>query len=100
MIKPMNDRVVAIRVDMQEHLQKNTFLYLGTERAANDLEYRLADVVAVGPGVRGPDGKRVPMPVEAGQRVLYRKFTGIETELDGESVVILKEAEIQGVVEE
>lgn len=99
MIRPKNDRIVARRVDMQEHLQKSTIIHLGTERAARDLEYRLAVVMAVGPGAINENGQRIPVAVSEGQQIMYRKFDGIEMDYNKEEIVILKESEILGVVE-
>jgi chaperonin GroES len=57
-----------------------------------------AEVVAVGPGKLNDEGKRWPMDVKAGDRVLMGKYSGSEIKLDDEEYVILREDEILAVV--
>jgi chaperonin GroES len=57
------------------------------------------EVIAVGPGARGEDGKIQPMDVKAGDRVLFGKWSGTEVKLDGEELIIMKESDIMGVLE-
>jgi chaperonin GroES len=52
-----------------------------------------------GPGLRGENGKFVPLDVEKGDRVLFGKWSGTEVKIDGEELAILKESDIFGVVE-
>jgi chaperonin GroES len=56
------------------------------------------DVVAVGPGARGDDGKLHPLDVKAGDRVLFGKWSGTEVKVDGEELLIMKESDIMGVI--
>ncbi|HEU0070444.1 MAG TPA: co-chaperone GroES [Alphaproteobacteria bacterium] len=56
-------------------------------------------VVAVGPGVRGDDGKLVALDVKKGDRVLYGKWSGTEVKVDGDDMLIIKESDIMGIVE-
>jgi len=56
------------------------------------------EVVAVGPGARGEDGKVQPLDVKAGDRVLFGKWSGTEVKLDGEDLIIMKESDIMGVI--
>jgi len=55
------------------------------------------EVIAVGPG-RTEDGKRVPMEVKAGDKVLYGKYSGTEVTIEGEQLLILRESDILAVV--
>ena len=57
------------------------------------------EVVAAGPGARGEDGKLQPMDVRTGDRVLFGKWSGTEVKLDGEDLMIMKEADIMGVID-
>ena len=57
------------------------------------------DVIAVGPGTRGEDGKVHPLDVKAGDRVLFGKWSGSEVKIDGEELIIMKESDIMGLVE-
>ena len=58
------------------------------------------EVVAVGPGARGEDGKLQPLDVKAGDRVLFGKWSGTEIKLDGEDLIIMKESDIMGVIDQ
>jgi chaperonin GroES len=55
------------------------------------------DVVAVGPG-RFEKGKRVPMDVNVGDKVLYGRYTGAEVTIDGERLLILRESDVLAVI--
>ena len=58
------------------------------------------EVVAVGPGARDEQGKLVPASVKAGDRVLFGKWSGSEVKIDGEDLLIMKESDILGVIEQ
>src|SRR6185369_5553793 len=58
------------------------------------------EVVAVGPGVRNEAGALHPLDVKAGDRVLFGKWSGTEVKLDGEELMIMKKADIMGVVDQ
>ena len=57
------------------------------------------EVVSVGPGARGDDGKIQPLDVKAGDRVLFGKWSGTEVKLDGEDLIIMKESDIMGIMD-
>src|SRR5204862_5819114 len=57
------------------------------------------EVVAVGPGARGEDGKIQPLDVKSGDRVLFGKWSGTEVKLDSEDLIIMKESDIMGIIE-
>ena len=57
------------------------------------------DVIAVGPGVRGEDGKLRALDLKPGDRVLFGKWSGTEIRLDGEELMIMKQSDVMGVVE-
>jgi chaperonin GroES len=57
------------------------------------------EVISVGPGARGEDGKLQPMGVKAGERILFGKWSGTEVKLNGEELMIMKESDIMGVIE-
>jgi chaperonin GroES len=58
------------------------------------------EVLAVGPGKVLDNGKRVPLEVSAGQKVLFAKYAGSEVKIDGEEYLILRESDIMGIVEQ
>ena len=55
--------------------------------------------MAVGPGIRGDDGKIHALDVKAGDRVLFGKWSGNEVKLDGEDLIIMKESDIMGIID-
>ena len=56
------------------------------------------EVIAVGPGARGEDGKIVAMDLKKGDRVLFGKWSGTEVKIDGAELLIMKESDIMGVL--
>jgi chaperonin GroES len=57
-------------------------------------------VISVGPGARGEDGKIQALDVKAGDRVLFGKWSGTEIKLEGEDLIIMKESDIMGVIDQ
>jgi chaperonin GroES len=92
--RPLHDRVLIKRVD-EEEKTKGGIIIPDTAKE-KPME---GEVVAAGPGARGEDGKIQPMDVRAGDRVLFGKWSGTEVKLDGEEMIIMKEADIMGVIE-
>ena len=58
------------------------------------------EVIAVGPGGRDDSGKLVPIDLRVGDRVLFGKWSGSEVKIDGEELIIMKESDIMGVLDE
>jgi len=57
-------------------------------------------VTAVGPGGRDDNGKLIPIDIKVGDRVLFGKWSGTEVKIDGVELLIMKESDIMGVIEE
>ena len=57
------------------------------------------EVIAVGPGARGEDGKLHPLDVKKGDKIIFGKWSGTEVKIDGEELLIMKESDIMGVIE-
>jgi chaperonin GroES len=93
--RPLHDRVLVRRVESEERT-KGGILIPDTAKE-KPME---GEVVAAGPGARGDDGKLQPMDVKAGDRVLFGKWSGTEVKLDGEELIIMKESDIMGVLEQ
>jgi chaperonin GroES len=91
--RPLHDRVVIQRVE-EEAKSKGGILIPDTAKE-KPMEGK---VIAAGPGARGDDGKIHPLDVKAGDRVLFGKWSGTEVKLDGDELIIMKEADIMGVV--
>ena len=58
------------------------------------------EIVAVGPGGRDESGKLIPIDLKVGERVLFGKWSGTEVKIDGQDLLIMKESDIMGVLEE
>ena len=94
-IRPLHDRVLVKR------LEENTKTAGGIIIPATAKEKPSEGLVeAVGDGFRAEDGKIVPMTVKVGDKVLFGKWSGTEVKLNGEERLIMKEADILGIVEE
>ena len=92
--RPLHDRVLIRRIEAQEKTPGG--IIIPDTAKEKPVE---GEVLAVGPGSRTEDGKLNPLDVRAGDRVLFGKWSGTEVLIDGEDRLILKEADILGVVE-
>lgn len=92
-IRPLHDRVLVKRVEDEEQVRGGIIIPDTAKEKPQQ-----AEVVAVGPGKVDDDGKRQPMDVKKGDRVLIGKYSGSEIKLDGEDMVILREDEILAVI--
>jgi len=91
--RPLHDRVVIRRV---EEIEKTAGGILIPDTARE--KPTEGEVMAVGPGVRGDDGKIHALDVKTGDRVLFGKWSGNEVKLDGEDLIIMKESDIMGII--
>ncbi|MBQ5695180.1 MAG: co-chaperone GroES [Clostridium sp.] len=92
-IKPLGDRVVIQKLEA-ETTTKSGILLTGTAKE----QPQEAKIVAIGPGAI-VDGKRVPMDVQVGNKVLYSKYAGTDVKVNGEEYIILKQDDILAIVE-
>jgi chaperonin GroES len=93
--KPLHDRVVVKRIE-EEQKTKGGILIPDTAKE----KPMQGEVLAVGPGARNEAGDLIPMGVKVGDRVLFGKWSGTEVKLDDEELLIMKESDIMGVLEE
>ena len=93
--RPLHDRVVIRRVEAEEKTSGG--IIIPDTAKEKPME---GEVVAVGPGARGEDGKIQPLDVKSGDRVLFGKWSGTEVKLDNEDLIIMKESDIMGVIEQ
>ena len=93
--RPLHDRVVIRRVE-EEQKTKGGLIIPDTAKE----KPMQGEVLAVGPGARNEKGDLVPMGVEVGDRVLFGKWSGTEVKLDGDELLIMKESDIMGILEE
>jgi len=92
--RPLGDRVLVRRVE-EEAKSKGGIIIPDTAKE----KPQEGEVIAVGPGARDEDGKRIAMDVKAGDRILFGKWSGTEVKIDGEDLIIMKESDILGLLE-
>jgi chaperonin GroES len=93
--RPLHDRVVIRRVEAEEKTLGG--IIIPDTAKEKPME---GEVVAVGPGARDESGKVQPLDVKSGDRVLFGKWSGTEVKLDGEDLIIMKESDIMGIIEQ
>ena len=91
-VAPLADRVVIKALEETESMRGG--LYIPDTAKEKPQQ---GEIVAVGPG-RFDEGKRVPMDVKVGDKVLYGKYSGTEVTLDGEQYLILRESDVLAVI--
>src|SRR3984893_11941842 len=93
-LRPLQDRVLIRRVEPEAKTAGGIFIPDTAQEKPME-----GEVIAIGPGVRDEDGKLHPLDVKSGDRVLFGKWSGTEVKLDGEDLMIMKEADIMGVID-
>ena len=92
-IKPLSDRVV-IKPAPAEEKTKGGIILPDTAKE----KPVIGEIVAVGPGKVSDDGKKIPMELKVGDKVLYGKYSGTEVTVKGEEYLIMREADIFAIV--
>ena len=92
--RPLGDRVVIRRVE-EESKTKGGIIIPDTAKE----KPQEGEVIAVGPGARDEDGKRIPIDVKVGDRILFGKWSGSEVKIDDEDLLIMKESDILGILD-
>ena len=93
-IKPLHDRVILRRIEDNVN-QTAGGLFIPDTAKEKPQE---GEVIAVGEGKYKEDGTRQTLDVQAGDRVLFGKYSGSEIKLDGEEFIIMREDEILGII--
>jgi chaperonin GroES len=94
-IKPLHDRVVVRRIDEEERTPGGVII----PDTAKEKPMQ-GEVLACGPGARDESGKRIPPDVKEGDTILFGKWSGTEVKIDGEELLIMKESDIMGIIEQ
>ena len=94
-IKPLGDRLVVERLEPEEKTSGGIII----PDTAKD-KPKQGKVLAVGPGNKDENGKRIPVDVEAGDIVLFTQWAGNEIKIDGKDFLVLKESDVIGIIEE
>jgi chaperonin GroES len=93
--RPLHDRVVIRRIDAEEKTKGGIIIPDTAKEKPQE-----GEVIAVGPGARDENGKLVALDLKAGDRVLFGKWSGTEVRIDGQDLLIMKESDIMGIIED
>lgn len=94
-LKPLGDRLVVKPLESEEVTPSGIVL----PETAKEKPQK-GEVMAVGPGARDEDGKRIAMDVKVKDKVLFAKYAGTEFKIDGEKLLILRESDILAILED
>ncbi|ETW11915.1 co-chaperonin GroES [Roseivivax marinus] len=93
--KPLHDRVLVRRVESDDKTKGGLIIPdSAKEKPAEGV------IVACGDGARKDSGELIDMAVKAGDKVLFGKWSGTEVSIDGEDLLIMKESDILGIIED
>ncbi len=93
-IRPMNDRILVVRVEEEKKTAGGIIIPDTAKEKPQE-----GKVVAAGPGKMGDDGKRIPMELKKGDRVLFSKYAGTEIKIDGVEHIFMREDDMLGILE-
>ncbi|MCU0250078.1 MAG: co-chaperone GroES [Vicinamibacterales bacterium] len=93
-VKPLHDRILVKRIEEGEQVVGGIIIPDTAKEKPQQ-----GKVVAIGAGKIDDKGKRVPLDVKDGDRILFGKYSGQEIKLDGEEFLIMREDEVLGVIE-
>ena len=93
-LKPLGNRVV-VEPEEQEEITAGGIVLPETAKE----KPQKGTILSVGPGERDEDGKRIPMDVAPGDKVLFAKYAGTEIKVEGQKLLILKESDLLAIVE-
>jgi chaperonin GroES len=88
-LQPLADRVLVKPVEKEEKTKSGIYLPDTAKEKPQE-----GEIIAVGPGKLTDDGKRIPMDLKVGDRVIYAKYGGTEIKVDDEELIILRESDI------
>ncbi len=93
-LRPLHDRILVKRVE-EEEVRRGGIIIPDTAKE----KPQEGKVIAVGTGKVGEDGKKIPLEVKAGDRILFGKYSGSEVKIDDEEYLILREEDVLGILD-
>jgi len=93
-IRPLHDRVIVKRIE-EERKTASGIVIPDTATEKPDQ----GEIVAVGKGKKGDDGKLIPLDVKVGDKVLFGKYSGQTVKVQGEELLVMREEDLMGVLE-
>ena len=92
-VQPLQDRVLVKRLDAEEEKVGGIIIPDTAKEKPQE-----GEVVAVGPGKVTDDGKRQPLGVKEGDKILFAKYAGTEVKIDGEDLLVMREDDVLAVL--
>jgi chaperonin GroES len=93
-IRPLYDRIVVKRIEEQETTRNGIVIPDSAKEKPQE-----GEVMAVGHGKRLDDGKLIALDVKAGDRILFAKYSGSDTKVDGTEYIIMREDDVLGILD-
>lgn len=93
-IKPLNDRILVQRLEAEDKSKGGIIIPDTAKEKPNQ-----GKVIAVGEGAKDKDGKRVPIQLKKGDRILFSSYAGTDLKLEGDDFIILREDDVYGIIE-
>ena len=93
-IKPLNDRILVQRLEAEGKTAGGIIIPDTAKEKPNQ-----GKVIAVGEGAKDKDGKRVPIQLKKGDRILFSSYAGTDLKLEGDEFIILREDDVYGIIE-
>ncbi|MCZ8548576.1 co-chaperone GroES [Mesorhizobium qingshengii] len=93
--RPLHDRILVRRIQAEEKTSGGIIIPDTAKEKPQE-----GEVLAVGPGARDDSGKLTPLDVKLGDRILFGKWSGTEIKIGGEDLLIMKESDVMGVIEQ
>jgi chaperonin GroES len=93
-LRPLHDRILIKRVE-EDEVRRGGIIIPDTAKE----KPQEGKVIAVGTGKVTEDGKRIPLDVKAGDRILFGKYSGSEVKIDDEEYLIMKEEDVLGILD-
>ena len=92
-IRPMNDRILVVRVEEEKKTAGGIIIPDTAKEKPQE-----GKVIAAGNGKVTEDGKKLPLDVKTGDRILFGKYSGSEVKLNGKEYLIMKEEDVLGIL--
>ena len=93
--RPLHERVVVKRIEAEKKSAGGIIIPDAAKEKPSQ-----GEVIAVGPGGRDEAGKLISIDVQVGDRVLFGKWSGTEVKIDGQELLIMKESDVMGIIDE
>jgi len=92
-LRPLHDRILVKRIE-EEEVRRGGIIIPDTAKE----KPQEGKVIAVGTGKVTEDGKKIPLDVKPGDRILFGKYSGSEVKIDDEEYLILREEDVLGIL--